>query len=176
MRVSSCLCWNPFIKSQIASSDYDGIVSLWDANTGESSHRLIEHTKRIWSIDFSPSSASVIASGSDDSTGSQPHVTRPLSDLQAAKQLNSYICGTLQSNFGAPINDKQQLRSTARPMSVASSSTPTRRICWHSDRPITEYNCSTFATPMHRWLFSKVIAKQYHTSTLSMRMNLFRRM
>jgi len=62
------LCWSPFIKSQIASSDYDGIVSLWDVGAGELTHRLDEHSKRVWSIDFSPHTPTVLASGSDDST------------------------------------------------------------------------------------------------------------
>lgn len=29
----SCLSWNKFIKNQIASSDYEGIVTVWDVNT-----------------------------------------------------------------------------------------------------------------------------------------------
>ena len=29
----SCLSWNKFVKNQIASSDYDGIVTVWDVNT-----------------------------------------------------------------------------------------------------------------------------------------------
>lgn len=29
----SCLSWNKFVKNQIASSDYEGIVTVWDVNT-----------------------------------------------------------------------------------------------------------------------------------------------
>jgi hypothetical protein len=29
----SCLSWNKYIKSHIASSDYEGIVTVWDVNT-----------------------------------------------------------------------------------------------------------------------------------------------
>lgn len=29
----SCLSWNKFAKNQIASSDYEGIVTVWDVTT-----------------------------------------------------------------------------------------------------------------------------------------------
>lgn len=29
----SCLSWNKYIKSHIASSDYEGIITVWDVNT-----------------------------------------------------------------------------------------------------------------------------------------------
>lgn len=29
----SCLSWNKYAKNQIASSDYEGIVTVWDVNT-----------------------------------------------------------------------------------------------------------------------------------------------
>lgn len=29
----SCLSWNKYTKNHIASSDYDGIVTVWDVNT-----------------------------------------------------------------------------------------------------------------------------------------------
>lgn len=29
----SCLSWNKYIKAHIASSDYEGIVTVWDVNT-----------------------------------------------------------------------------------------------------------------------------------------------
>lgn len=29
----SCLSWNKFTKNQIASSDYEGIVTVWDVTT-----------------------------------------------------------------------------------------------------------------------------------------------
>lgn len=29
----SCLSWNKFVKNHIASSDYEGIVTVWDVNT-----------------------------------------------------------------------------------------------------------------------------------------------
>jgi len=62
----SCLSWNAYIKSQIASSDYEGIVSLWDATTGQIFSQLEEHEKRVWSVDFSKCDPTQLASGSDD--------------------------------------------------------------------------------------------------------------
>lgn len=29
----SCLSWNKYTKNHIASSDYEGIVTVWDVNT-----------------------------------------------------------------------------------------------------------------------------------------------
>ena len=53
-------------KQQIASSDYEGIVSLWDAYTGKRTVKFEGHKKRTWSVDFAPTSPSMVASGSDD--------------------------------------------------------------------------------------------------------------
>lgn len=36
----SCLSWNKCEKSLIASSDYEGIVTLWDVNTRQVRQRL----------------------------------------------------------------------------------------------------------------------------------------
>lgn len=62
----SCLSWNSYIKSQIASSDYEGVVSLWDTNTGKPTMNYDEHEKRAWSVDFSRTDPTRLASGSDD--------------------------------------------------------------------------------------------------------------
>ncbi|KAI8848905.1 WD40-repeat-containing domain protein [Chytridium lagenaria] len=42
----SCVSWNPYIKSQMLSTDYDGAVTLWDATRGVSIHTFEEHEKR----------------------------------------------------------------------------------------------------------------------------------
>lgn len=62
----SCLSWNPYFKRQICSSDYEGIVSLWDAYTGQRLNKFEGHKKRTWSVDFAPTSPQMVASGSDD--------------------------------------------------------------------------------------------------------------
>ncbi|KAI9009132.1 E3 ubiquitin-protein ligase COP1-like protein [Hyaloraphidium curvatum] len=63
----SCLSWNSFFKSQIASADYEGTVTLWDSSTGLPTLHFDEHEKRAWSVDFCRKDPKVLASGSDDS-------------------------------------------------------------------------------------------------------------
>lgn len=62
----SCLSWNKYTKSHIASSDYDGIVTVWDVSTRQSVMEYEEHEKRAWSVDFSRTDPSMLVSGSDD--------------------------------------------------------------------------------------------------------------
>ncbi|KAG6423545.1 hypothetical protein SASPL_113945 [Salvia splendens] len=62
----SCLSWNKCTKSHIASSDYEGIVTVWDVTTRQSVMEYEEHEKRAWSVDFSPTEPSMLVSGSDD--------------------------------------------------------------------------------------------------------------
>ncbi|KAG8364557.1 hypothetical protein BUALT_Bualt18G0009500 [Buddleja alternifolia] len=62
----SYLSWNKFTKSHIASSDYEGIVTVWDVNTRQSIMEYEEHEKRAWSVDFSRTEPSMLVSGSDD--------------------------------------------------------------------------------------------------------------
>lgn len=62
----SCLSWNKFTKSHIASSDYEGIVAVWDVTTRQSVMEYEEHEKRAWSVDFSRTDPSMLVSGSDD--------------------------------------------------------------------------------------------------------------
>ncbi|CAN8286113.1 unnamed protein product [Cochlearia groenlandica] len=62
----SCVCWNSYIKNYLASTDYDGVVQIWDAGTGQGFSQYTEHQKRAWSVDFSPSDPTKFVSGSDD--------------------------------------------------------------------------------------------------------------
>ncbi|CAM8941272.1 unnamed protein product [Rhodiola kirilowii] len=62
----SCLSWNKFTKNHIASSDYDGLVTIWDVNTRQSLMEYEEHEKRAWSVDFSRTEPTQLVSGSDD--------------------------------------------------------------------------------------------------------------
>ncbi|CAI9292491.1 unnamed protein product [Lactuca saligna] len=62
----SCLSWNKYTKSHIASSDYEGIVTVWDVNTRQSIMEYEEHEKRAWSVDFSRTEPTMLVSGSDD--------------------------------------------------------------------------------------------------------------
>ncbi|XP_074273048.1 E3 ubiquitin-protein ligase COP1 [Silene latifolia] len=62
----SCLSWNKFTKNQIASSDYEGIVTVWDVTTRQRVMEYEEHEKRAWSVDFSSMEPTMLVSGSDD--------------------------------------------------------------------------------------------------------------
>ncbi|XP_062160498.1 E3 ubiquitin-protein ligase COP1-like [Alnus glutinosa] len=62
----SCLSWNKYTKNHIASSDYEGIVTVWDVNNRQSVMEYEEHEKRAWSVDFSRTEPSMLVSGSDD--------------------------------------------------------------------------------------------------------------
>ncbi|KAK6116984.1 hypothetical protein DH2020_049228 [Rehmannia glutinosa] len=62
----SCICWNSYIRNYLASTDYDGIVKLWDASTGQGFSHFAEHSERAWSVDFSRVDPTKLASGSDD--------------------------------------------------------------------------------------------------------------
>ncbi|CAA2981398.1 E3 ubiquitin- ligase COP1-like [Olea europaea subsp. europaea] len=42
----SCLSWNKYSKNLIASSDYEGIVTIWDATTQQNLMEYEEHEKR----------------------------------------------------------------------------------------------------------------------------------
>lgn len=62
----SCVCWNSYIRNYLASTDYDGVVKLWDAGSGQGFSEYEEHQKRAWSVDFSRVDPRKFASGSDD--------------------------------------------------------------------------------------------------------------
>lgn len=62
----SCVAWNSYHKNVLASSDYDGAVTIWDAITGQKTRLFQEHDKRCWSVDFNNVDSRLVASGSDD--------------------------------------------------------------------------------------------------------------
>lgn len=64
----SNLCWNGYVKTQIASSDFDGLVQVWDVTRNQVFADMREHQKRVWSVDFSNADPTKLASGSDDGT------------------------------------------------------------------------------------------------------------
>eukprot|EP01018_Ginkgo_biloba_P010365 Gb_40887 [translate_table: standard] len=64
----SSICWNSYIKNQIASSDFEGVVRLWDVTRYQALMDFKEHGRRVWSVDFSQSDPTRLASGSDDGT------------------------------------------------------------------------------------------------------------
>ena len=48
------------------SSDYEGVITLWDTRTAHPITEYEAHDKRVWSVDFCPCDAQLLASGSDD--------------------------------------------------------------------------------------------------------------
>lgn len=64
----SCLAWSPYIKSQIASSDYRGVIDIWDVSTGQKTLQFEEHIRRAWSVDICAKNPNLLASASDDTT------------------------------------------------------------------------------------------------------------
>ncbi|XP_047333793.1 protein SPA1-RELATED 3-like isoform X2 [Impatiens glandulifera] len=64
----SSICWNSYIKSQIASSNFDGVVQVWDVARSQEFMEMREHERRVWSVDFSSANPTMLASGSDDGT------------------------------------------------------------------------------------------------------------
>ncbi|XP_009377267.2 protein SUPPRESSOR OF PHYA-105 1 [Pyrus x bretschneideri] len=64
----SCVCWNNYFKNYLASSDYDGVVQMWDATTGQGFSQYVEHQRRAWCVEFSQADPKKFASGSDDCT------------------------------------------------------------------------------------------------------------
>ncbi|KAG7669456.1 hypothetical protein KSW81_007610 [Nannochloris sp. 'desiccata'] len=64
----SCLTWNRYVASHLASSDYEGVVTVWDVNTSGMVQEYEAHSKRIWSVDYCTADPTLLASGSDDCT------------------------------------------------------------------------------------------------------------
>ncbi|XP_019194591.1 PREDICTED: protein SPA1-RELATED 4-like isoform X1 [Ipomoea nil] len=62
----SSICWNSYIKSQIASSNFEGVVQVWDVSRSQLFMEMREHERRVWSVDFSVADPTMLASGSDD--------------------------------------------------------------------------------------------------------------
>ena len=66
----SSVSWNSYIRPHLITSDYDGLIQLWDASAGPSAEiaQFEEHSRRVWSIDFSRADPMRFVSGSDDAT------------------------------------------------------------------------------------------------------------
>ncbi|KAI9385105.1 hypothetical protein POPTR_011G021700v4 [Populus trichocarpa] len=97
----SCVSWNKYMKNHIASSDYEGIVTVWDVTTRQSIMEYEEHEKRAWSVDFSQNEPSMLVSGSDDcKVGSADHhihyydlrnISQPLYVFRGHRKTVSYV-------------------------------------------------------------------------------------
>lgn len=59
----SCISWHNYHKGTLASSDYEGTVTIWDASIGQRTKTYQEHQKRCWSVDFNCVDTRLVASG-----------------------------------------------------------------------------------------------------------------
>ncbi|KAJ3695109.1 hypothetical protein LUZ60_000486 [Juncus effusus] len=73
----SCISWNGYMKSQIASSDFEGVVQVWDVTRGQVFAEMREHERRVWSVDFSLVDPTRLASASDDGSVKIWHINQP---------------------------------------------------------------------------------------------------
>ena len=64
----SCLSFSRKHVSHVAASDYEGVVTIWDAETSQSILKFEEHDKRCWTVEYCRcvDNMHLIASGSDD--------------------------------------------------------------------------------------------------------------
>jgi len=62
----SCVSWSKFDKQHLASAEYDGRVTVWDASRSAAAWHSGEHTARVWGVDFSGHGKGLLASASDD--------------------------------------------------------------------------------------------------------------
>jgi len=86
----SCVCWNPYLKNKMASSDYEGDITIWDAFTAQKQIVYREHQKRCWSIDFNKIDTKLLASVSDDSFVKLWHMDSQKS--VASMDIKSNVC------------------------------------------------------------------------------------
>ncbi|EEH60667.1 uncharacterized protein MICPUCDRAFT_30693 [Micromonas pusilla CCMP1545] len=62
----SCLSYNKHVANHLASSDYEGVVTVWDVEAGVAVAEFEEHDKRAWTVDYCRVDPRILASGSDD--------------------------------------------------------------------------------------------------------------
>ncbi|XP_051126338.1 protein SPA1-RELATED 3-like isoform X2 [Andrographis paniculata] len=122
----SSTCWNGYIKGQIASSNFDGVVQVWDVSRRQTFIEMKEHERRVWSVDFSVADPTLLASGSDDGSVKLWNINQAI--------LFSHLVGQVSVPSGR------------RPMSAVFSSQLTLAVLLHSARRIIKYITMIFAT------------------------------
>ncbi|KAL4444907.1 hypothetical protein ABPG77_003957 [Micractinium sp. CCAP 211/92] len=123
----SSVSWNSYVKSQLITSDYSGLIQLWDASTAGEVAQFDEHARRVWSVDFSAADPMKFLSGSDDGSVRLWSVSDPSSVARIAApanvcsvQFSPTDCHTIAfgcANYRVYLYD---LRSTAHPLAVIS--------------------------------------------------------
>ncbi|XP_073286124.1 protein SPA1-RELATED 4-like isoform X2 [Primulina huaijiensis] len=95
----SSICWNGYIKSQIASSNFEGVVQVWDAMRNQIFMEMREHERRVWSVDFSVADPTMLASGSDDGTVKLWNINQGAS-VGTIKTKANVCCVQFPTDFG----------------------------------------------------------------------------
>ena len=62
----SCLSYSKHARNLIASSDYGGLIAVWDIEHNSVVAEYEEHGKRAWTVDYCRTNSKLLASGSDD--------------------------------------------------------------------------------------------------------------
>jgi len=62
----SCLSYSKHTRNHIASSDYGGLIAVWDIEHNSVVAEFEEHGKRAWTVDYCRTNSKLLASGSDD--------------------------------------------------------------------------------------------------------------
>lgn len=105
---------------QIASAGGDGLIKIWDANTGETACTLDNHSDRIWALTANPENRMLISGGGDsivtfwkDTTSSTLAATAAASTarVEQEQQLQNYIH---QNNYREAITLALSLNHPAR--------------------------------------------------------------
>lgn len=98
----SGVSWNSYVRSHLLTSDYDGLLQLWDVNGGTTEIASFEeHSKRVWAVDFSRTSPMQFASASDDHTVRVWNVNsdRSLARIAAPSNICSIHFSPINSHF-----------------------------------------------------------------------------
>ena len=127
----SCVVWNKYHKNKLASSDYDGLISIWDTVSGKQTEKFKEHEKRCWSVDFNTVDPKILASGSDDAKVRIWALGMPNAITTIEAKVSHFYSCCMFNCF-------------SRRMSAVFNSTPIQACTWLSGRRITASTTMTF--------------------------------
>lgn len=112
---------------QVVSAGGDGLVKIWDANTGETAATLDNHTDRIWALTANPTDNTLVSGGGDStvtfwkdttSTTIAAKVAASTEHVEQEQQLQNYIH---QSRYREAITLALQLNHPARLLGLLQS-------------------------------------------------------
>jgi protein suppressor of PHYA-105 1 len=122
----SCVSWSAYVRPHLITSDYDGLVQLWDASAGPGAEaaQFDEHARRVWSVDFSRVDPLRFVSGSDDGSVRLWSVNQPRSAARMLAPANvcSVHCSPADGNLVAAgcANHRVYLFDLRRPSEPAA--------------------------------------------------------